>query len=168
MGSFIGLVVTDLDTTGLAVCSGPCPGSFSWPLQSRESALGIALPVVSQQMKGSESPLAAPPWTPPVTMDGREGGGCGAVSMLSWPGCGRGWPGAAAMGAGQGQLLVPLGLPLPAHAWGTCTCLYQHLPTTISSTESPFKMHHKSPGSKVVTLGTASLRSWKESVSQLG
>lgn len=45
---------------------------------------------------------------------------------------------------------LPLGLPLPAQAWS--------LPITISSTESPFKTHHKSPGSKGVTPGTASPR----------
>lgn len=128
-----------------------------------ERALGIALPVASQQIKGSGSFLAAaPPWGPPVTMDRREGGGSGAHVHPVLGAVGE--DGGLARGSHRGSpgawLVVPLGLPLPAHAWS--------LPTTISPTERPFKTHHKSPGSKVVTLGTASPRSWKESVSQLG
>lgn len=100
-----------------------------------------------------------PPWGPPVNMDGREAGGCGArVHPVLAAAAGEAG-GLARCGHGGSGLVVPLGLPLPAGAWS--------FPTTISSTETPFKTRRRSPGSQVVTLGTASPRGWEEPGSDL-
>lgn len=79
------------------------------------------------------------------------GGGCGA----------RVHPVPVAAGGDVGGLAEPWPLTegMAGGASGSAsTSPAWSLPITISSTESPFKTRHKSPGSKVVTLGTASPR----------